>query len=400
MSIRGSATAVRYSDSEYVALLHTKEKNVSKGGYTTRAYKFEARPPFRVTQISKPLKLQSSHLAFASSINVVAGKVMVGYGVHDREPRVLVMSRKYFEAQFLEDCDGAIDRYIAESGETCAEKVVSYMRGEKLMPPRRAMDVVAREHFECQALVSKDCTLKSIIKTAARTKQAATCTEAFSKMAAGATCSGRAKWLIQKMDKVDAHKALRIVAEEWPECKEVASLKCTSQDLHYPEETCKPNAFNNYKVAAPAVLLSVHGSGSNFFGPLVHCSGISVETEKCEGDLDLAFVDSKDEVMGQCLADGQYHLVNAQTRVNSKAAHNNAVPMVGAVAAELGGRSIDDASPSKVILVTSNPLSVVFSWAESVLGGLGAANDVEGHDDISVARRNLEARSSNRHGSV
>ncbi len=54
VSVRGSATAVRYSDSEYVALLHTKEKSTSEGGYTTRAYKFEARPPFRVIQVSKP----------------------------------------------------------------------------------------------------------------------------------------------------------------------------------------------------------------------------------------------------------------------------------------------------------------------------------------------------------
>ena len=54
ISVRGSATAVRYSDSEYVALLHTKEKSTSEGGYTTRAYKFEARPPFRVIQVSKP----------------------------------------------------------------------------------------------------------------------------------------------------------------------------------------------------------------------------------------------------------------------------------------------------------------------------------------------------------
>ncbi len=256
------------------------------------------------------------------------------------------------------------------------------------MPPRRAMDAVAMEYFKCQGLMSNDCTVESIIKTAARTKEAATCTEALLKYAAGATCSGRAKLLIE-MDRVDPDKALRVIASEHPECKEVESLKCTSQDLHYPEETCTPNAFNNYKEAAPAALLSVGNSGSNSFGPLVHCSGISVETEKCEGDLDLAFVDSK-EAMGRCLAHGQYHLVKTQTRVNSKTARN-AVPVVGAVAAKLGGRSIDDASPSKVILVTRNPLSVVFSWAEAVLGGL-AANDVEGHNDISVSRRNLKAR--------
>jgi hypothetical protein len=65
--------------------------------------------------------------------------------------RILLFASAFSHA---EDCNGALDRFIAESGETCAEKVVSYMHGEKLMPPRRAMGVVAMEYFECQGLMS------------------------------------------------------------------------------------------------------------------------------------------------------------------------------------------------------------------------------------------------------
>jgi len=96
-AIRGSATAVRYSPEEYLALLHTYDASL---GYTTLAYTFEAYPPFRVMRVSKPLSLQGGSLAFASSLVVQQGKVLIGYGENNRAARILVMSQKYLESQF------------------------------------------------------------------------------------------------------------------------------------------------------------------------------------------------------------------------------------------------------------------------------------------------------------
>jgi len=97
VNIRGSATALRYSEDEYLALLHTYD---SAMGYRTLAYTFEAEPPFRVRRVSKPLSLQGGGLAFASSLSLQGGKVLVGYGENDQAARVLVMSEEYFETMF------------------------------------------------------------------------------------------------------------------------------------------------------------------------------------------------------------------------------------------------------------------------------------------------------------
>lgn len=93
-AIRGSATAVRYSQNEFLALFHTYKD----GFYSTSAYTFEARPPFAIKRISKPLPLHPR--AFASSLSVQSGKVIIGYGDADMGARVLVMSLAYLEEHF------------------------------------------------------------------------------------------------------------------------------------------------------------------------------------------------------------------------------------------------------------------------------------------------------------
>lgn len=100
--VRGSATALRYSEDEYLAILHVH----NTGGYTTMAYTFEAQPPFAVKRISKPLPLQGGKRAFASSLVLRDGKVLIGYGEADEVARVLVMSRNYLENQF-DWCDSS-----------------------------------------------------------------------------------------------------------------------------------------------------------------------------------------------------------------------------------------------------------------------------------------------------
>jgi len=94
-AVRGSATAVRYSEDEYLAVLH-----LFNGDYTTMAYTFEARPPFAVKRISKPLPVQGGGRAFASSLALQGEKVLIGYGEADLVSRVLVMSKEYLESQF------------------------------------------------------------------------------------------------------------------------------------------------------------------------------------------------------------------------------------------------------------------------------------------------------------
>lgn len=97
--VRGNANAVKYSENEYLALFHTLDESPG-GGYTTRAFKFEAKPPFRVSEVSKPLPLYQAQEAFASSLTVQADKIIVGYGVSDKFSRVLVMSKSYMDSLF------------------------------------------------------------------------------------------------------------------------------------------------------------------------------------------------------------------------------------------------------------------------------------------------------------
>ena len=96
-AIRGSATAIRYSETEYLALLHTKEPSV---GYSTHAYTFEAKPPFAVKRISKKIPLQGGGRAFPSSLSLIHDKVLIGYGDDDKVARVFVMSRIALEDTF------------------------------------------------------------------------------------------------------------------------------------------------------------------------------------------------------------------------------------------------------------------------------------------------------------
>jgi len=93
--LRGSATAIRYSDTEYLALFHT---NAPGQGYATMAYTFQSEPPFAVQRISKVLPLHN--FAFASSLTVYNEKVMIGYGENDMKSRILVMSRDHLESLF------------------------------------------------------------------------------------------------------------------------------------------------------------------------------------------------------------------------------------------------------------------------------------------------------------
>jgi len=95
LELRGSATATRYSDTEYMAMMHTRDP---VNGYTTVAYTFQSEPPFAIQRISKTLPLHSR--AFASSLTVYEGKILIGYGEADMKSRILVMSRNYLESLF------------------------------------------------------------------------------------------------------------------------------------------------------------------------------------------------------------------------------------------------------------------------------------------------------------
>jgi hypothetical protein len=96
-AIRGSATAIQYSESEYLALLHTTEAST---GYSTHAYTFEAKPPFAVRRISKKIPLQGGGRAFPSSLSLIRDKVLIGYGDGDKVARAFVMTRAYLEEKF------------------------------------------------------------------------------------------------------------------------------------------------------------------------------------------------------------------------------------------------------------------------------------------------------------
>ena len=73
-AIRGSATAIRHSETEYLALLHTREPSV---GYSTHAYTFEAKPPFAAKRISEKIPLQGGGRAFPSSLSLIHDKVLI-----------------------------------------------------------------------------------------------------------------------------------------------------------------------------------------------------------------------------------------------------------------------------------------------------------------------------------
>jgi len=94
-SVRGSATATLFTESEYLALMHTWDPD---HGYDTVAYTFQSRPPFAVQRLSKPLPLHGR--AFASSLTVESNKIIIGYGDSDASSRVLVMSRDHMELLF------------------------------------------------------------------------------------------------------------------------------------------------------------------------------------------------------------------------------------------------------------------------------------------------------------
>ena len=105
VEIHGSGTATYVKDEQtqeeyYVSLLHFLKKEGQV--YTTMAYRFEAKPPFRILSVSRPLSLQDSTKAFASGLLLLRdqNKVLVSYGVRDTESRVLAMEWKQFNALF------------------------------------------------------------------------------------------------------------------------------------------------------------------------------------------------------------------------------------------------------------------------------------------------------------
>lgn len=94
-AVRGSATASQLNENEYLALMHTYDPSY---GYDTVAYTFQAKPPFAVIRISKPLSLQRN--SFPSSLSITSNKILIGYGESDERSRVLVMSHDHLEDHF------------------------------------------------------------------------------------------------------------------------------------------------------------------------------------------------------------------------------------------------------------------------------------------------------------
>jgi hypothetical protein len=100
VDVRGSASAIPWHNgTAYLALLHTKNK---AGRYTTMAYTFDAKQPFAVIAVSRPIPLAAGSSAFASSLSVPpgGGKLVIGYGAADAEARALVVSNAYLESLF------------------------------------------------------------------------------------------------------------------------------------------------------------------------------------------------------------------------------------------------------------------------------------------------------------
>jgi len=101
MQLHGSASALDWGEdgSTRLALFHTKD---AQNAYATLAYLFDAAPPYRVLNVSRPLPLAGGNASFASSLTYAPGgtKVVVAYGLADAEARALVMSREYLASLF------------------------------------------------------------------------------------------------------------------------------------------------------------------------------------------------------------------------------------------------------------------------------------------------------------
>ena len=94
-AVRGSATASKLNENEYLALMHTYDPAY---GYDTIAYTFQTKPPFSVLRISKPLPLQRN--SFPSSLTITSNKILIGYGEFDERSRVLVMCHDHLDNLF------------------------------------------------------------------------------------------------------------------------------------------------------------------------------------------------------------------------------------------------------------------------------------------------------------
>jgi len=271
----------------------------------------------------------------------------------------MVVSRAYLEEQFKGDCDGALDRLVGLSGETCAEKVVALMLGEHMMPPRRAMNTIGMSHMECRGLLDqRQCDPEMVLKVS-RHNKANNCNEAFSRVSAGVSCSARIKWTIENTEKTP-EEAFRVVADEFKVCRDIITLGCTKDDLHYPKTSCKPKFFNNYETAEPAVLLSMTHANQGSLEPMIQCSGISAARGACENkDVEL------------CLEEGSFHLVKTSP-VNSEGdtAHST-IAEIRSAAASVARRQLDVTEAPKVILHTRNPLEIIFEDVLATLASQG-----------------------------
>ena len=69
-------------------------------------YTFEARPPFEITAVSRPLPLLGGKYAFASGLALLpdVDKLIVTYGYGDVEARALVMSLTEFNETMFDWC--------------------------------------------------------------------------------------------------------------------------------------------------------------------------------------------------------------------------------------------------------------------------------------------------------
>lgn len=100
LQLHGSGSAIAWSEEHNLALFHTKD---ALGRYVSFAYLMLSRPPFTVTNVSRPLPLQGGVHSFASSVSIVPGgaKVVVAYGVADAQSRALVMSTDFLRSLFV-----------------------------------------------------------------------------------------------------------------------------------------------------------------------------------------------------------------------------------------------------------------------------------------------------------
>ena len=221
----------------------------------------------------------------------------------------------------------------------------------------------------------RECEPEMVLKVS-RHNKASNCNEAFSRLAAGTSCSSRMKWLLRHDHTAD--ESFRMVADEFKVCRDVLSLKCTEEDLHFPETTCQPSLFNNYEASEPAVLLSLTNADQGRLEPMIQCSGISAKSEGCdEGNVEL------------CLEEGKFHLVQSQTIKNNGQTAHATISEIRNVAAKIARRKLDETSVPKVILHTRTPLEIVF---EDVLDALAAQNLVSSEGKVSIEEFQLVSR--------